>query len=115
MTIPDLIALIAVIITAFTTIGGGIAYLYNRPNTHANTLKTLSETVNNLSRRVSELEEESQRDNERIRELERLLLMCIIGLTTLSNQLKSSGHKPDWTPPNELDRWIKKEADRVSR
>lgn len=100
------IALIGVFISAFAAIGGGIAYLFNRPKTHAETLKTLSETVNNLSRRVSELEAESQRDNERLQQMERLLSICIIGLNTLSGQLTRSGHKPEWTPPNELVIWI---------
>lgn len=106
MTTPELVAYMAVIITALSAIGGSIAYLSNRPQTHAETLHTLTETLKNLSHRVCELEDESMRDNQRIHGMERLLAICVIGLQTLSNQLVREGKKPEWISPAELDQWV---------
>lgn len=106
LTIPDLIAFIAIILTALTAAGGGVAYLLNRPQTHAETLHTLTEALKNLSQRVSELEDESMRDSQRIHGMERLLAICVVGLQTLANQIVREGQQPEWIPPAELDQWM---------
>ena len=98
------------VITLFLALASGIAtavgFVLNRNNVHAQTLKTLSETVTSLSTRVQELEEDGRKDNARIQALEHLLSICVIGLQTLTNQIIRDGSDPEWFPPEELDQFI---------
>ena len=100
----------AEIILAFVAIAGaigsGIGFFLNRNNVNASTMNILSDTLNKLSVRVAELEEDGRKDNARIQTLEHLLSLCVIGLQTLTNQIIREGSKPEWIPPSELDQWM---------
>jgi hypothetical protein len=119
-TIEQLIAIITITLAVATAAAGGIAWLWNRPQARAGANKTLSETVDMLSKRLSQLETEREADHgrilnleaenrshaERSRVLERLLSICVVGLQALANQLARENIEPEWLPPAELDRWM---------
>lgn len=89
-----------------SAVATAVGFILNRNNVHAQTLRTLSETLNNLSSRVAELEEEGRKDNARIQSLEHLLSICVVGLQALTNQIVREGSQPEWIPPTDLDRWM---------
>ncbi len=120
LTTEQFFTVITIGLGVVSAVGGAIAYLFNRPQARASTHKTLTETVQMLSARLSQLEMEREADHQRILKLEaenhaqrqqaqlfeRLLSLCVIGLQALSNQLMRAEINPEWTPPAELDMWM---------
>lgn len=118
---PITTEIVMTFIAVASAIATGVGFLLNRNNVHAQTLHTLSQTLNNLSSRVAELEndsikdhariqvleEEGRRDNARIRTLEHLLSICVVGLQALTNQIIRERSEPEWFPPAELDDYMK--------
>lgn len=106
MTIPEATGIIALLITLLSTAGSALMFFSSRKGANISSLKTLSETVKNLSEQVSELERERERDTAQIRELESLLFLCVTGLQVLTGQLLKLDIEPSWKWPSELTEWL---------
>lgn len=107
LSVAEATAIIALIITLFSTAGTAFMFFSGRKGTNISSLKTLSETARILTAQVLELQQQRDRDMVHIRELESLLFLCIAGLQTLSSQLLKLDIEPSWLWPEELAEWMK--------